>query len=163
MEEVKLGDIIPSEEDPYNGDLLDRKMCGEVLEGLAKTFSSGCVIALDGKWGTGKTTFVRMWGEYMKRNGYTVLSFNAWESDFVLDPLVCLIAEFKKATVVAGKDNVEKLTKAVAKISFAMLPALVGQIAKHLTGVDFQDMAKDAMSETVNILTHIAAKVYVSP
>ena len=152
MEEVKLGDIIPSEEDPYNGDLLDRKMCGEVLEGLAKTFSSGCVIALDGKWGTGKTTFVRMWGEYMKRNGYTVLSFNAWESDFVLDPLVCLIAEFKKATVVAGKDNVEKLTKAVAKISFAMLPALVGQIAKHLTGVDFQDMAKDAMSETVNIL-----------
>ena len=35
MEEVKLGDIIPSEEDPYNGDLLDRKMCGEVLEGLA--------------------------------------------------------------------------------------------------------------------------------
>ena len=152
MEEVKLGDIIPSEEDPYNGDLLDRKMCGEVLEGLAKTFSSGCVIALDGKWGTGKTTFVRMWGEYMKRNGYTVLSFNAWESDFVLDPLVCLIAELKKATVVAGKDNVEKLTKAVAKISFAMLPALVGQIAKHLTGVDFQDMAKDAMSETVNIL-----------
>ena len=152
MEEVKLGDIIPSEEDPYNGDLLDRKMCGEVLEGLAKTFSSGCVIALDGKWGTGKTTFVRMWGEYMKRNGYTVLSFNAWESDFVLDPLVCLIAELKKATVVTGKDNVEKLTKAVAKISFAMLPALVGQIAKHLTGVDFQDMAKDAMSETVNIL-----------
>ncbi len=152
MEEVKLGDIIPSEEDPYNGDLLDRKMCGEVLEGLAKTFSSGCVIALDGKWGTGKTTFVRMWGEYMKRNGYTVLSFNAWESDFVLDPLICLISEFKKATVVAGKDNVEKLTKAVAKISFAMLPALVGQIAKHLTGVDFQDMAKDAMSETVNIL-----------
>lgn len=152
MEEVKLGDIIPSEEDPYNGDLLDRKMCGEVLEGLAKTFSSGCVIALDGKWGTGKTTFVRMWGEYMKKNGYTVLSFNAWESDFVLDPLICLISEFKKATVVAGKDNVEKLTKAVAKISFAMLPALVGQIAKHLTGVDFQDMAKDAMSETVNIL-----------
>ena len=152
MEEVKLGDIIPSEEDPYNGDLLDRKMCGEVLEGLAKTFSSGCVIALDGKWGTGKTTFVRMWGEYMKRNGYTVLSFNAWESDFVLDPLVCLIAEFKKATVVAGKDNVEKLTKAVAKISFAMLPALVGQIAKHLTGMDFQEIAKDAMSETVNIL-----------
>lgn len=152
MEEVKLGDIIPSEEDPYNGDLLDRKMCGEVLEGLAKTFSSGCVIALDGKWGTGKTTFVRMWGEYMKRNGYTVLSFNAWESDFVLDPLICLISEFKKATVVAGKDNIEKLTKAVAKISFAMLPALVGQIAKHLTGVDFQDMAKDAMSETVNIL-----------
>jgi len=152
MEEVKLGDIIPSEEDPYNGDLLDRKMCGEVLEGLAKTFSSGCVIALDGKWGTGKTTFVRMWGEYMKRNGYTVLSFNAWESDFVLDPLVCLIAEFKKETVVAGKDNVEKLTKAVAKISFAMLPALVGQIAKHLTGMDFQEIAKDAMSETVNIL-----------
>lgn len=152
MEEVKLGDIIPSEEDPYNGDLLDRKMCGEVLEGLAKTFSSGCVIALDGKWGTGKTTFVRMWGEYMKKNGYTVLSFNAWESDFVLDPLVCLIAEFKKETVVAGKDNVEKLTKAVAKISFAMLPALVGQIAKHLTGMDFQEIAKDAMSETVNIL-----------
>lgn len=152
MEEVKLGDIIPSEEDPYNGDLLDRKMCGEVLEGLAKTFSSGCVIALDGKWGTGKTTFVRMWGEYMKRNGYTVLSFNAWESDFVLDPLICLISEFKKATVVAGKDNVEKLTKAVAKISFAMLPALVGQIAKHLTGMDFQEIAKDAMSETVNIL-----------
>ena len=152
MEEVKLGDIIPSEEDPYNGDLLDRKMCGEVLEGLAKTFSSGCVIALDGKWGTGKTTFVRMWGEYMKKNGYTVLSFNAWESDFVLDPLICLISEFKKATVVAGKDNVEKLTKAVAKISFAMLPALVGQIAKHLTGMDFQEIAKDAMSETVNIL-----------
>lgn len=152
MEGVKLGEIIPSEENPYNGDLLDRRQCGKVLEELVQTFSSGCVIAVDGKWGTGKTTFVGMWGEYMKKNGYTVLSFNAWQSDFVLDPLVCLIAEFQKMTTIAGKDKVEKLTKAVAKISFAMLPAIVAQIAKSLTGIDIQEMTKSAVGETVNIL-----------
>lgn len=153
--DVRLNDIVPTKEEPYKDDLLDRAKCGMVLEQIVSTFSDGCVIALHGKWGTGKTTFVKMWMQDMHRQkGYEVLYYNAWESDFIPDPIIGLIAEFKKATSDSGKEKVEKLTKAVAKISFAMIPEILAQIAKYYTGVDWEKMVKEGAIESVNILNH---------
>ena len=152
---VRLNDIIPIKETPYKDDLLNREKCGKVLEQIVSTFSDGCVIALHGKWGTGKTTFVKMWMQDMHQlKGYEVLYYNAWESDFIADPIIGLIAEFKKATSDPGKEKVEKLTKAVAKISFAMIPEILAQIAKYYTGVDWEKMVKEGVVESMNILNH---------
>ena len=146
---ARLNEIAPMEGNPYNGDMLGRDKSGKVLEQMVSAFSDGCVIALHGKWGTGKTTFVKMWSEYMRQQGYTVMNYNAWEADYITDPIIGLIAEFKKTTTPKGKKTIEKMTKAAAKISFAMIPEILAQIAKYYTGVEWDKIVKEGSKESM--------------
>ena len=43
-------------------------------------------VAVDGRWGTGKTTFMALWAAYLRREGVKVVEFNAWKA-FGADPL----------------------------------------------------------------------------
>ena len=49
-------------------------------------------IAIDGRWGTGKTTFMALWAAYLRREGVKVVHFNAWKS-FEADPFKALTKE----------------------------------------------------------------------
>lgn len=89
--------IIEARKDaPFAGDLLDRGRCAYVLRSIVETFREECVVSLNGKWGTGKTTFLSMWEKYMEALEYKVIHFNSWENEDAEDPLIALIAEFKK-------------------------------------------------------------------
>lgn len=83
---------------PFNEDLLKRKPYAEILTKVLSIYTHGAVIALNGKWGTGKTTFVKKWQAMLEleQYGFTTIYFNAWQSDYVDDPLIPLIANLKK-------------------------------------------------------------------
>ena len=49
-------------------------------------------IAIDGHWGTGKSTFLALWAAYLRREGIKVVQFNAWKA-FEADPLDILTRE----------------------------------------------------------------------
>ena len=49
-------------------------------------------VAIDGRWGTGKSTFLALWEAYLGREGIKVVRFNAWKS-FDADPFVALTRE----------------------------------------------------------------------
>ena len=69
---------IPSE-NPFANDKLDRLgLCNILTDVVSFYGQSGCVMGLDGEWGSGKTTFVKMWSQHLKNNGYKTLYFNAW-------------------------------------------------------------------------------------
>ena len=68
-------------------------------------------MALNGSWGTGKTTFVRMWQKYLENAGYKTAYLNAWKMDFATNPLVSILGEVGSLT---GKDR--KAFKRVIKI-----------------------------------------------
>lgn len=51
----------------FDNDLLDRKQVAINLTNIIKFKSDLKVLAIDSSWGTGKTTFVKMW-EYMLDN-----------------------------------------------------------------------------------------------
>jgi len=56
---------------------------------VLSTYDSGLVLSIDSSWGTGKTTFVKMWETYLNDNvDFKPIYFNAWENDDSLDPLV---------------------------------------------------------------------------
>ena len=58
------GIVIPAD-DPFKNDKLGYSKYSSVLKGMVDMYKdSGCVIAINGKWGTGKTTFIRMWEAY---------------------------------------------------------------------------------------------------
>ncbi len=79
--------------DPYKYDLLNRKSMADVLTNLVQFIDDSAVIAVDGEWGSGKTTFLRMWSQQLRKNGIPVVMFNAWETDFSSDPLIVLTSE----------------------------------------------------------------------
>ena len=79
--------------DPFDGDLLDRKEKIQVLTQLVGNIDGPCTIAVDAAWGAGKTTFLKMWARHLCRQGFPVVEFNAWETDFAGEPFVALSSE----------------------------------------------------------------------
>lgn len=87
-------DILPGS--PFANDLFGLSSFGEMITGLVHHFSdTGAVLGLNGAWGQGKTTFLRMWEQSLKDNGYRTIFFNAWNSDYQEDPLIALVSELK--------------------------------------------------------------------
>ena len=96
-----------------SGDLLERKPIAETLNALLDAIEAPFVLAVDGKWGSGKTTFALYWIASLKTQSAAVVYLNAWEQDFSADPFVALLATLKhemKEEVVSESDR-KKLTK----------------------------------------------------
>jgi hypothetical protein len=97
--------------DPFGDDRLGRKESAVRLTYLLERAETPFVLALDAKYGNGKTTFIEMWRAQLKAQGYYSLYFNAWEADFTSDPLIAFIGEMDAeiARVVSANSSSAKL------------------------------------------------------
>ena len=84
------------DDDPFANDLLDRKKQVDILTRVVQTIEGPCAIAVDAPWGAGKTTFLKMWAQQLRRQGFPIVEFNAWETDYSGDPFVALASEITK-------------------------------------------------------------------
>lgn len=123
---------------------LDRKQYADSLTGIIELYNRGFVLAINNKWGEGKTTFVRMWENYLKEKSFTTIRFNAWENDFEDTPMVALMGELK--TLVKGTSKGKKfdsLVKAGTSIVKASVPAILKSVSKKYFGESvFKDIAE---------------------
>lgn len=79
---------------PFAEDKLNRQPLAQNLTDIANMYAdTGAVIALDGEWGSGKTTFVRMWHQLLVDRTYKSIYFNAWNTDFQDDPFIAIMSE----------------------------------------------------------------------
>lgn len=106
---VNADELDISKEAPYMHDLLSRKADGDKLVGIVNGLKSGAVIALDGEWGTGKTTFVKMWMNQLKNNGFPILYYNAWENDINDEPLFSMLRQLNSLNKEDGLDEVFRI------------------------------------------------------
>lgn len=90
---IQPKEIEVPEDNPFTHDLLGREKPVEILTHLIGSVEGPCVLAIDAAWGTGKTTFIKMWSQYLRNENFPVIEFNAWENDFAGDPFVALSAE----------------------------------------------------------------------
>ena len=92
---MKLRPSIPeiSHENPFANCKLKREPFAKILTSVINQSEDGFTMALNGPWGTGKTTFVQMWKKYLENSGYTTAYINAWEMDFNTNPLVSILGE----------------------------------------------------------------------
>lgn len=150
-----LQKIEATADSPFEKDLMNRNAPAYILRNIVDAFSDGCVVGLNGKWGTGKTTFLSMWEKYMENLEYPVIHFNVWESDYINDPLIGFIAEFKdfakknEGKVEEAKVVIEKL----AKVTWATLPTIISLLTEHYLGINPQDIlekGKEAYNNLVN-------------
>lgn len=126
---MKHNDILIDNQNPFKNCKLEREKYAKVLTGLIENYSSGFVLAINNKWGTGKTTFVKMWNQYLLNKEYKTIYFNAWENDFEDNPLTALIGELKELSK-TDSDNFNKVIKNAAAISKNLLPVLAKSVAK---------------------------------
>lgn len=77
---------------PCPEDLLGRHKEIENLSPVLLNAQSPLVFAIDAPWGGGKTTFFRLWQNYLSCEGKVSLYLNAWESDFADDPLLPMLS-----------------------------------------------------------------------
>ena len=62
------------EKSPFENDKLEREKTATILTDIVSFYGqSGCVMALNGEWGAGKSTFVRMWKQSLINNGFKTL------------------------------------------------------------------------------------------
>ena len=97
-------EVNPNE--PFKGDELQREPAIKLLTTLIQSTSQPFVLAVEAPWGWGKTKFVEMWKAHLQLAGHFCLHFNAWENDFVADPLVAFVGELKLVveSATGGKD-----------------------------------------------------------
>lgn len=131
-------EIIPK--DPFHNCKLGRQRYAEILKQIVSTYDEGCVLAVNGKWGTGKTTFVKMWKQLLDDDKFKTIYFNAWESDFALDPIAALIGNFK----ILGGDsgNVDKLIQSASKFATKIIPSIIDTVISKYTGQEMSSIIK---------------------
>ncbi len=119
-----------NEEDPFSNCRLGRKNSAEVLTSVVSTYADGFVLAINNKWGTGKTTFVRMWEQHLKNDGFTTVYFNAWENDFDPDPMVAILAELESIRNKSNQAAFKSALKKGAVLSKNIAPGLLKALIK---------------------------------
>ncbi|WOD08975.1 P-loop NTPase fold protein [Marinomonas sp. GJ51-6] len=106
-----------------------------------KTEKNAYVVNLNGAWGTGKTYFVTEWKKLVEEQGHIAVKIDAWESDYLNDPLAIIIAELLEQV----RDRIENYDKdfedkekevanAILNIGKDILPILAKILGKHLLG-----------------------------
>ena len=94
---VQPSEVVIPDDDPFQNDLLNRQGFAGTLTRLVGSIDGPCVLAIDAAWGAGKITFIKMWAKHLRNEGFPVVEFNAWETDFASDPFLAISSELTEA------------------------------------------------------------------
>lgn len=148
---IKHHEIEIQSEKPFDNCKLAREPYARVLTDIVDTYADGFVLAINNEWGTGKTTFVKMWQQHLKNEGFRTVYFNAWENDFDNAPLVAIMSELATLTNIGNdkvfKSVIEKGSILVKNIA----PVLVKSLVKKYIG----DINLDTIENTTKASTEI--------
>ena len=123
---IQPREVVIPDDDPFQNDLLDRKEKAEVLTSLVSNIDGPCTMAVDAAWGAGKTTFLKMWAKYLLKEGFSVVEFNAWETDASGDPLVALTTEItEQLKDDADESRLDQLADQAKELIRKLAPGLI--------------------------------------
>lgn len=147
-------------------DIFKRKPLGDGLTNLVSSIEEPVVIALDAEWGSGKTTFLKMWAGELRKNGFPVVYFDAFANDYVHDAFVSIAGEIialAKEKEKAKDPTVKTFTTKALGVTKVLLKAGAGIGIKAATlGVieasDAQGILKDLSNDIATEASKLADK-----
>lgn len=114
--------ILENEGFAHDKDIFNRKNFGEKLGNIFASADDGLVIALNGGWGEGKSTFIQMWRGHVtnrEKNPLRIIYFDAFKNDFQKDPFLAIASEIYESLPqkqkVKLKSSILKTGKAIAR------------------------------------------------
>lgn len=123
--EIKHRDIEIPDKNPFINCRLNREMEANSLTNIIENYGKGFTMAVDGRWGEGKTTFIRMWQKKLNNKGYKTIYLNSWENDFMSDPLLYILGEMRFFFSSEGEHKFDDVVKLGGAFSKKSIPALV--------------------------------------
>lgn len=113
-------------------DKLQREESIENLSSLVASTKEAFTMSINASWGTGKTTFVKLWQAYLKKeHKINSIYFSAWEDDFSNEPLISILGEINSYVSVnfeqkpEVKAKLEKVKSFGSKVIKRGFPAFV--------------------------------------
>ncbi|OOG76123.1 P-loop NTPase fold protein, partial [Flavobacterium sp. A45] len=138
---IKHNEIEIDCSNPFLNCKLGRQKYSTVLTEILDSYPEGFVLAINNKWGTGKTTFIKMWEQDLKNKNYQTVYFNAWENDFENNPLVALMGELKTLTNTKTVPAFNKTLKKASILSKQILPVIAQAVAdKYIDTKEIKDL-----------------------
>ncbi|MCJ2131594.1 P-loop NTPase fold protein [Methylobacterium sp. E-045] len=140
-------------------DIFRRKAIGDGLTNLVTSVDQPLVIALDAQWGSGKSTFLKMWAGELRKQEIGVVLFDAFENDYLEDAFTAIagqIVSLAKDKNKAQEGRVQRFAqraydagKIVARsgLKVGIKAATVGALGAE----DFKDIAKELASEASSL------------
>ena len=146
---IKPQELDVPKEEPFRNDLLGRKEPAEILTHLVGSSEGPCVMAVDAAWGTGKTTFLRMWARHLRNEGFPVVEFNAWETDFSGDPLIALSTELTESLRDSNNGTLEARIERTMELAKEVIRGSLPGAIRIATGgvLDLQPLLENGVSE----------------
>ena len=95
--------------DGFEKDILKRQEFGEALLNLVTRSTDELVISLDGKWGEGKTTFVKMWQGLLKEKGVPSIYIDAFQNDYTDDAFISIASTITSYVDLHSAESQENL------------------------------------------------------
>ncbi|WPP49250.1 KAP family P-loop NTPase fold protein [Catalinimonas niigatensis] len=152
---IKHNEIEISDENPFANCKLGRQKYAHILTNIIDSYSYGFVLAINNKWGTGKTTFVKMWRQELVNKEYQTVYFNAWENDFENNPLTALMGELKTLTTESTEPEFKSTLNKAAILTKHIAPIVAKAIADRY--IDTEGI-QDAIIGVTKGLTDIFEK-----
>ena len=149
-------------------DIFKLKDLGQGMTNLISNFDDPMVIAFNGQWGSGKSTFLKMWRGELKKEGYPVIYFDAFENDYVQDAFAVLVREIVQIVDVARGPATKQIENFKAK-ALGLRKLLLRSGAKIATkvvirtataGIGNEKDVTDAISEAVDEAGEVAADYF---
>ena len=163
----RLSQLEIPQDAPFKFDALNRRPMIKFLAGLIENTGGPFVLALDSPWGTGKTTLVQMLKAELELKNYVCLYFNAWQVDYVTDPLIALVSSIDRMELdVEGdlKASIKKHLKIVRRVTSIVAKRTAVAAAKVLTaGVlnldgEIEDAAAELAGDSVSDVVELFQK-----
>jgi hypothetical protein len=147
----KNQEIEIDENDIFKNDKLQRKDSIEDLSKLIISNTEPLVLSINASWGSGKTTFVKLWQTYLKKEcNVNSIYFSAWEDDFSKEPLISILGEMNSYIEKNFKANtaVPKGFKKALNLSGKILIKVVPTAIKGATAglIDAPQIVEDTIS-----------------
>lgn len=138
-------------------DIFGRASLGQSMTALVTNVSDPLVLALDGQWGAGKTTFLKMWAGELRNAGFPVAYLDAFQIDYeedaftaVAGEIIALAESLRKGKVVkAFVDKAVGAGKVILRsgLKLGVKAATLGV----LSGADLEGVASDWAKEASEI------------
>lgn len=142
----------------FKNDKLDREEAIKNLSSLLNSTQNAFTLSINASWGSGKTTFIKLWQSYLKNNlGVQSIYFSAWEDDFSKEPLIAILGEIKKyidENFDIDSEEVKSFEK-IKDFGGQVLKRGVPAFLKGITGgiVDFDKGFEEAIGAVVESAT----------
>lgn len=117
------------------------------------------VLAIDGAWGSGKTTFLRFWTGELRKASFPVVFFDAFQNNYADDAFIALAGEVYAVVQANKKDASSKAKRFAAKAIDASKVLLRGSLKVGvkaatmgaLSSKDFDDLAGAISDESADV------------